>query len=129
MGRRPRARRLRIDSDMRPLMPVRLGPPCRRPILNATTSPLYARRYTSLDGDFQSIHMVPDFGTEEKHPLVFTADRTITQFKVDVGQGIWSRPISLSYAQVVMMKRAELERGVSNLNGCLWRIFVRDCRL
>ena len=56
--------------------------------------------------------MVPDFGTEEKHPLVFTADRTITQFKVDVGQGIWSRPISLSYAQVVMMKRAELERGV-----------------
>src|SRR6266436_1583478 len=32
---------------MRPLMPVRLGPPCRRPILNATTSPLYARRYTT----------------------------------------------------------------------------------
>src|SRR5271165_1888647 len=32
---------------MRPLLPVRLGPPCRRPILNATTSPLYARRYTS----------------------------------------------------------------------------------
>src|SRR5580704_11669601 len=32
---------------MRPLPPVRLGPPCRRPILNATTSPLYARRYTS----------------------------------------------------------------------------------
>src|SRR5271166_977116 len=31
---------------MRPLLPVRLGPPCRRPILNATTSPLYARRYT-----------------------------------------------------------------------------------
>src|SRR6267154_1774080 len=26
--------------------PVRLGPPCRRPILNATPSPLYARRYT-----------------------------------------------------------------------------------
>ncbi len=29
------------------LTPVRLGPPCRRPILNATTSPLYVRRYTS----------------------------------------------------------------------------------
>ena len=40
------ARRLQIDSDMRPLPPVRLGPPCRRPILNATTSPLYVRRYT-----------------------------------------------------------------------------------
>src|SRR6202048_4396258 len=33
---------------MRPLPPVRLGPPCRRPILNATTSPLYARRYTRV---------------------------------------------------------------------------------
>src|SRR6202023_1162785 len=32
---------------MRPLPPVRLGPPCRRPILNATTSSLYARRCTS----------------------------------------------------------------------------------
>src|SRR5208282_6484674 len=30
-----------------PLLPVRLGPPCRRPILNATPSLLYARRYTS----------------------------------------------------------------------------------
>src|SRR6516162_9089194 len=29
------------------LLPVRLGPPCRRPILNATTSLLYARRYTT----------------------------------------------------------------------------------
>ena len=29
------------------LPPVRLGPPCKRPILNATTSPLYVRRYTS----------------------------------------------------------------------------------
>jgi hypothetical protein len=28
-------------------MPVRLGPPCRRPILNATMASLYARRYTS----------------------------------------------------------------------------------
>jgi hypothetical protein len=29
--------RLQIDSDMRPLLtPVRLGPPCRQPILNAT---------------------------------------------------------------------------------------------
>jgi hypothetical protein len=27
--------------------PVRLGPPCRRPILTATTSPLYTRPYTS----------------------------------------------------------------------------------
>src|SRR5258708_29315783 len=27
--------------------PVRLAPPCRRPILNATPSPLYARRYTN----------------------------------------------------------------------------------
>src|SRR4029077_6900671 len=44
------ARRLRIDLDMRPLMPVRLGPPCRRPILNATTSSLYARRCTRADG-------------------------------------------------------------------------------
>src|SRR5271157_1840734 len=35
---------------MRPLLPVRLGPPCRRPILNATTSPLYARRYTRTTG-------------------------------------------------------------------------------
>src|SRR6516164_2204903 len=33
---------------MRPLPPVRLGPPCRRPILNATTSPLYVRRCTRL---------------------------------------------------------------------------------
>jgi hypothetical protein len=32
----------------RPLTPVRLGPPCRRPILNATTSPLYARRCTII---------------------------------------------------------------------------------
>src|SRR5258708_27142813 len=31
---------------MPPLTPVRLGPPCRRPILNATTSSLYARRCT-----------------------------------------------------------------------------------
>ena len=30
------ASRSRIDSDMRPLPPVRLGPPCRRPILIAT---------------------------------------------------------------------------------------------
>jgi hypothetical protein len=30
------------------LTPVRLGPPGQRPILNATTSPLYARRCTSL---------------------------------------------------------------------------------
>src|SRR5258708_12482842 len=36
---------------MRPLPPVRLGPPCRRPILNATTSSLYARRYTTLTFD------------------------------------------------------------------------------
>ena len=28
------------------LLPVRLGPPCRRPIFNPTTSPLYVRRYT-----------------------------------------------------------------------------------
>src|ERR1700730_13700482 len=28
------------------LLPVRLGPPCRRPILNATMSSLYERRYT-----------------------------------------------------------------------------------
>src|ERR1700730_1616413 len=28
------------------LLPVRLGPPCRRPILNATTSPLIVRRHT-----------------------------------------------------------------------------------
>src|SRR3982074_1936150 len=28
------------------LLPVPLGPPCQRPILNATTSPLYARRCT-----------------------------------------------------------------------------------
>src|SRR5580692_1835193 len=35
---------------MRPLPPVRLGPPCQRPILNATTSPLYARRYTTTTG-------------------------------------------------------------------------------
>src|SRR5271166_3357575 len=35
---------------MRPLRPVRLGPPCRRPILNATTSPLYARRCTRISG-------------------------------------------------------------------------------
>src|SRR5258707_6381609 len=32
------------------LTPVRLGPPCRRPILNATPSPLYARRYTIFFG-------------------------------------------------------------------------------
>src|SRR5271166_3689319 len=31
---------------MLPLLPVRLLAPCRRPILNATTSSLYARRYT-----------------------------------------------------------------------------------
>src|SRR5271165_3860401 len=32
---------------MRPLLPVRLLAPGRRPILNATPSPLYARRYTT----------------------------------------------------------------------------------
>src|SRR5260221_11446204 len=40
------ARRLQIDSDMRPLPPVRLGPPCRPPIFNATTSRLYVRGST-----------------------------------------------------------------------------------
>jgi hypothetical protein len=34
---------------LRPLTPVRLGPPCRRPILNATTPSLYARRCTRYD--------------------------------------------------------------------------------
>src|SRR5260370_23761999 len=29
--------RLRIDLDMRPLLPVRLRPPCPQPILDATT--------------------------------------------------------------------------------------------
>src|SRR5271165_240481 len=39
-------------------MPVRLGPPYRRPILNATTSPLYARRYTSDSfAEMQSIRL------------------------------------------------------------------------
>src|ERR1700759_946105 len=38
-----------VAADAR-LAPVRLGPPCRRPILNATTSPLFARRCTSFGG-------------------------------------------------------------------------------
>ena len=37
---------VRIDSDMRPFPPVPLGPPCRPPILTATTSPLYVRQHT-----------------------------------------------------------------------------------
>src|SRR5271166_4690782 len=37
---------------MRPLLPVRLGPPCRRPILNATTSPLI-----TLDAEGNAIHI------------------------------------------------------------------------
>jgi hypothetical protein len=35
------------------LTPVRLGPPCRRPILNATTSSLYARRCTKTSPRFR----------------------------------------------------------------------------
>ncbi len=40
------------------LRPVRLGPPCRRPILNATTSPLYVRRYTR--GDARGTEVIQD---------------------------------------------------------------------
>jgi hypothetical protein len=39
------------------LLPVRLGPPCRRPILNATTSPSFVRRYTSSIGAQSDIPM------------------------------------------------------------------------
>ena len=46
----PRLRdRLRIDLDMRPLPPVRLGPPCRRPILIATKATLFMGQDTCLD--------------------------------------------------------------------------------
>ena len=47
MGRRQRCSPVTYRFRYAPsLPPVRLGPPCRRPILNATTSPLYVRRYT-----------------------------------------------------------------------------------
>jgi hypothetical protein len=36
----------RKRSGVRPLPPVRLGPPCRRPILNATKPKGFRRRYT-----------------------------------------------------------------------------------
>src|SRR6266446_434953 len=50
MGRRLRCSSVTDRFRYAPSFPpVRLGPPCRRPILNATTSPLYARRYTSND--------------------------------------------------------------------------------
>src|SRR5436309_13509570 len=41
------ARRLRIALDTCPLPPVRLGPPCRRPILNAAKPKGFRRRCTS----------------------------------------------------------------------------------
>src|ERR1700733_8156144 len=50
-GRGPKgcvARRLRIVQICALLPPVRLGPPCRRPILNATKLKGFKRRYTSL---------------------------------------------------------------------------------
>src|ERR1700733_429337 len=47
MGRRLRCSSLTYRLRYAPLVPIPLGPPRRRPILNATTSPLFARRYTS----------------------------------------------------------------------------------
>ena len=47
MGRRRRCSSVTDRFRYAPSFPpVRLGPACRRPILNATTSPLYVRRYT-----------------------------------------------------------------------------------
>ena len=46
---RPDFRQCKNGAGCALLPPVRLGPPCRRPILNATTSPLYARRCTRLE--------------------------------------------------------------------------------
>jgi hypothetical protein len=42
------SRRSRIDSDMLPLPPVRLGPPCRRPILIATKYLLFRGQDTNI---------------------------------------------------------------------------------
>src|SRR5260370_7610511 len=52
------ARRLQIDSDMRPLPPLRLGPPFRRPILNTPPSPLYVPQYPLSPS---TIHTPPEY--------------------------------------------------------------------
>ena len=46
MGRRLRCSSVTYRFRYAPLVPVRLGPPCRRPILNATICQLHMRRCT-----------------------------------------------------------------------------------